>query len=154
MVRPGLALYGYVSPPTGRAPQSRIHVEPILEWKAKILAVRDVSAGARLGYNATYQAPKPTRVGVLAVGYGDGLNRRMSNGGQVLVRGIRCPIVGLVSMDVSLVDISAAPDVETGEEATLIGESLDAHQMARHCDTIPYEILCGISKRVPRVCEK
>ena len=91
------------------------------------------------------------RIGVLPVGYGDGLSRRMSNGGEVMVLGKRCPIVGLVSMDLTLVDLTAAPRAEPGDEVTLIGESIDAIYMARQCGTIPYEVLCSISKRVPRV---
>ena len=151
MVRPGLALYGYVNPALGSAVEPRIRTAPVLEWKARILLVRDAPAGARLGYGGTYTAERPMRIGVLSVGYGDGLSRRMSNGGEVMVRGKRCPIVGLVSMDLTLVDLTTAPAAEPGEEVTLIGESIDARHMARQCDTILYEVLCGISKRVPRV---
>ncbi len=151
MVRPGLALYGYVNPAIGSAVEPRVRPAPVLEWKARILLVRDAPAGAKLGYNGTYTAERPMRVGVLSVGYGDGLSRRMSNGGEVVVHGKRCPIVGLVSMDLTLVDITAAPRAKPGDEVTLIGESIDALHMARRCDTIPYEVLCNISKRVPRV---
>ena len=151
MVRPGLALYGYVNPAVGSAVEPRIRTAPVLEWKARILLVRDAPAGARLGYSGTYTAERPMRIGVLSVGYGDGLSRRMSNGGEVMVRGKRCPIVGLVSMDLTLVDLSAAPAAEPGEEVTLIGESIDARHMARQCGNISYEVLCNISKRVPRV---
>ena len=151
MVRPGLALYGYVNPAIGRAVEPRIRTAPVLEWKTRILLVREARAGARLGYSGTYTAERPMRIGVLSVGYGDGLSRRMSNGGEAVIRGERCPIVGLVSMDLTLVDLTAAPAAEPGEEVTLIGESIDAQHMARQCDTIPYEVLCNISKRVPRV---
>ena len=151
MVRPGLALYGYVNPAIGSPVEPRIRTAPVLEWKARILLVRDAPAGARLGYSGTYTAERPMRIGVLSVGYGDGLSRRMSNGGEVMVLGKRCPIVGLVNMDLTLVDLTAAPRAEPSDEVTLIGESIDALRMARQCDTIPYEVLCNISKRVPRV---
>jgi alanine racemase len=91
------------------------------------------------------------RLAVISAGYGDGLNRRMSNGGLLLVRGERRPIVGLVSMDVTSLDVTGLEGVEAGEEITLIGEGLDASEMAERCGSIAYEVLCGISNRVPRV---
>ena len=151
MVRPGLALYGYVCPPLGSAPASFVEVRPALQWNARILALREAAEGARLGYQGSYGAKGPMRVAVVSVGYGDGLNRRMSNRGVVLLRGERRPIVGLVSMDVTLVDVTGVQNLETGEEVTLIGPGLDAWEMARQCGTIAYETLCGIASRVPRV---
>lgn len=151
MVRPGLALFGYVNPCTGAKRDALFRIEPALEWRAKIVAVREVAEGALLGYDATYRAERPMRVGVAAVGYGDGLDRRMSNGGIVLVGGSPCPIVGLLSMDVTLVDLSNAPGAAPGDEVVLIGGEWNAWKMAERCGTIPYEILCGISKRVLRV---
>ncbi|HYL31161.1 MAG TPA: alanine racemase C-terminal domain-containing protein, partial [Gemmatimonadales bacterium] len=130
------------------------HVQPILTWKAVVLAVKDYPAGAALGYNASFRTGRPMRVGVVAAGYADGLDRRLSNGGAVLAAGRRAQIVGLVSMDVCLVDLSAAPQVSVGDYLTLIGqdgsETLDAAQLAEHCRTVPYEILCRIGKRVVR----
>jgi alanine racemase len=151
MVRPGLALYGYLTAPLGPAPPPRIQVRPALEWNARILAVRDAPAGAKIGYEGSFTATEPMRLAVISAGYGDGLSRRMSNGGQVLVRGERRPIVGLVSMDVTSVDVTGLHGIEAGEEATLIGDGLDAGEMARQCGSIAYEALCGISSRVPRV---
>jgi alanine racemase len=151
MVRPGLALYGYLCPAVGAAPLPRIEVRPALEWKAGILAVRDAAEGARLGYQGAFTAKSPMRLAVVSAGYGDGLNRRMSNGGAVLVRGERRPIVGLVSMEVTLVDVTGLDGIEAGEEVTLIGAGLDAWEMAGRCGSIAYEALCGISSRVPRV---
>jgi alanine racemase len=151
MVRPGLALYGYLCPALGAGPPARIEVHPALEWNARILAVREAAAGARLGYQGAFTATAPMRLAVVSAGYGDGLSRRMSNGGKVLVRGSRKPVVGLVSMDVTLVDVTGMDGVEVGEEVTLIGPGLDAWEMARRCDSIAYEVLCGISGRVPRV---
>jgi alanine racemase len=151
MVRPGLALYGYLATPSGPAPQPRIQVRPALEWKARVLAVREAPAGAKVGYEGSFTAKGPMRLAVISAGYGDGLNRRMSNGGLLLVRGERRPIVGLVSMDVTSLDVTGLEGVEAGEEITLIGEGLDASEMAERCGSIPYEVLCGISNRVPRV---
>jgi alanine racemase len=151
MVRPGLALYGYLSPVLGPAPPARIEVRPALEWRSGILAVREAAEGAKVGYQAAFTANGPMRLAVVSAGYGDGLSRRMSNGGTVLVRGARRPIVGLVSMEVALVDVTGLDGIEAGEEVTLIGDGLDAWEMARQCGSIAYEVLCGISSRVPRV---
>jgi len=151
MVRPGLALYGYVNRPAGTPERSKFELEPVLEWKAKIVAIRDVAPGAVLGYDATFRAERAMRIGVVSVGYGDGLDRRMSNGGMVKIGMPECPIVGLISMDVTLVDLTNAPDAAPGDDVTLIGNGRGADRMADRCGTIPYEILCRISKRVPRV---
>jgi alanine racemase len=151
MVRPGLALFGYVNPPVGAPIGRRLDLEPALEWKGRIVAVRYVAAGAVLGYDATYRAERPMRIGVVSVGYGDGLDRRMSNGGIVLAGASECPIAGLISMDVTLVDLSNAPGATPGDDVTLIGKQRNAWRMAERCGTIPYEVLCGISKRVPRL---
>lgn len=151
MVRPGLAIYGYVSPSSGPAPASRLQVRPVLEWKTRIHSIKDVAAGSRLGYYGAYRAERPLRAAVLPVGYGDGLNRRMSEGGEVVVRGARCPILGLLSMDLTTIDLSSVPEAAVGDEVTLIGPMIDAQVMAERCGTIVYETLCGISKRVPRI---
>ncbi len=151
MVRPGLALYGYLPEPSGPGPAPRFTVEPVLEWMTRIIMVRDVAKGVRLGYDGAYTTREPMRVGVVSVGYGDGFSRRMSNGGQVLVRNRSCPVIGLVSMDVTLVDLRPVPEAKLADEVTLIGKGLDATVMAGHCGTIPHEVLCGLSKRVPRI---
>jgi alanine racemase len=156
MVRPGLALYGYLMPPRGREPvEPPPCLDPILSWKARILTVKEYGAGAPLGYNASFRTDRPMRVGVVAAGYADGLDRRLSNGGIVLAAGRPARIVGLVSMDVCLVDLSAAPELAPGDCITLLGQDgdakLDALQMAERCGAIPYEILCGIGKRCSRV---
>lgn len=151
MARPGLALYGYVKPPVGRAGLSGRELRPVLEWRAKLLAVRDVKAAASIGYGATFVATRPMRVGVLSVGYGDGLDWRLSNRGAVSIAGSRCPIVGEISMDLTIVDLTAATEAKEGDEALLLGtEPYDAHWMAGLTGGISYEVLCRISKRVPR----
>ena len=151
LVRPGISLYGYVAEAWGDAPASRLRLTPALEWKTRIQVARPVAAGNLVGYNGTFRVEKATRIGVLPVGYGDGFDRRLSNRGEVVIAGLRCPIVGVVSMDVTLVDLKNAPDTQPGDEVTLIGESMDAAEMATLLDTIPLEVLCRISKRVPRM---
>jgi alanine racemase len=155
MVRPGLALYGYLMPPRGKPAAPLFEPQPILSWKARVLTVREYAAGVPLGYDAAFRTSAPMRVGVIAAGYADGLDRRLSNGGIVLAGGRRTPIVGLVSMDVCLIDLSGAPEIGPGSYVTLLGregsEAVDAAQMAERCHTIPYDILCGIRARVKRV---
>ena len=151
LVRPGISLYGYVAAARGDAPASRLRLTPALEWKTRIQLVRPVATGALVGYNGTYRAAAPTRIGILPIGYGDGLDRRLSNRGEVVIGGRRCPIVGLVSMDIALVDLENVPQAQPGDEVTLVGASLDAAEMASLLDTIPLEVLCRISERVPRI---
>ena len=150
MVRPGLALYGYVSPARGAAPESRLPVRPALEWSASILSIRDVREGSLLGYGGTYRATETMRVGVVGTGYGHGFDCRLSSGGEVLVGDRRCRVVGSISMDVTLIDLRRSPEALPGDEVTLIGDGLDAQVMADRCGTIVYEVLCGISGRVRR----
>jgi alanine racemase len=154
MVRPGLALYGYFLPPSGSSAEPRCEVRPVLTWKARILAVRDFPAGVPLGYLAAYRTERPMRVAVVAAGYADGVDRRLSNGGPVLAGGRRTGVLGLVSMDTCLLDLTAAPHLRPGDYVTLLGsdgsETLTALDLANYCHTIPYEILCGIGRRVPR----
>lgn len=159
MVRPGLALYGYYLPfqRAGREVSGsrwRLNVKPVLTWKTRILAVRQVGASQALGYGGTYTTKGPARIAVLPVGYADGLNRALSSGGRVIVREHYAPIVGRISMDLTLVDVTGIPGVDVGDEVVLLGSShgltVDAREHAALANTIPYEILCAISKRVPR----
>ncbi len=159
MVRPGISLYGYYLPfmsvidgYSGHTPD--LPVKPVLEWKTRIISLRDVGARQALGYNAAYITQAPARIAALPVGYGDGLSRQLSNRGRVIVRGDFANIVGNVSMDITLIDVTGLP-VDVGDEVILIGESgkrsITAWDHAGHAQTIPYEILCNISARVPRV---
>ena len=159
MVRPGLALYGYHLP-FERAARVvsgsglRLSVKPVLTWKTRILSLRDMRAGQALGYGGTYVTKAPSRVAILPVGYADGLNRGLSAGGRVIVREHYAPIVGRISMDLTTVDVTGIPGVEVADEVVLLGShdglSVDAREHAELANTIPYEILCAISKRVPR----
>lgn len=161
MVRPGISLYGYLpfASDTRYAIDlsHRLPVKPILSWKTRILALRDVPEASPISYNGTYVTPAPARIAVLPVGYADGLSRHLSSSGsergRVIVRGEYAAIVGTVTMDLTMVDVTGIP-AEVGDEVTIIGAGRDkritAWELASHAQTIPYEILCGISKRVCR----
>jgi alanine racemase len=159
MVRPGLALYGYYLPfeRAGREVSGsalRLAVKPVLTWKTRILSLREVRPGQALGYGGTYVTKAPARIAVLPVGYADGLNRALSSRGRVIVREYYAPIVGRISMDLTLADVTGLPGISVGDEVILLGSldglSMDAQEHATLANTVPYEILCGISKRVPR----
>jgi alanine racemase len=158
MVRPGLALYGYLPPfsvHAGVKLSAPLAVEPVLTWKARIISQREVPAAQAIGYNATYITQAPSRIAVIAAGYGDGFNRAMSNKGRVIIRDHYAPVVGRISMELTAIDVTGIPGTEIGDEALLIGRSehcsVTAEDHARWVGTIPYEITCGINWRVPRV---
>lgn len=149
-VRPGLALYGYPGSDSVDLP-----LRPALRWRTEVLRIRTLRVGESAGYGRSFRATTETRLATIPVGYGDGLLRSASNRGQVLIHGVRCPIVGNVAMDLSTIDVSAIPDVSIGDEALLLGEQdgakLDARDLAEAASTIPYEVLTNVSRRVPRV---
>lgn len=153
MVRPGISLYGYYPVFSPRRPETP-KVLPVLSWKTRAISIRNVPCGKRVGYNGTFTTLRDSRIAVLPVGYADGLNRRLSSKGRVLIRGQFAPIVGRISMDLTLIDITDIPDVAIGEEVVILGtsgsERIDAAEHARLDSTISYEVLCNISKRVPR----
>ena len=151
MARPGLAVYGCLGGPVGVAPAARFEAQPALEWHAAVLAVRDVPAGGRIGYGGSFTAERPLRTAVLGVGYGDGYRRELCGRGRVWLGGGYRPILGRISMDLTVVDVSDAPQVQPGDEAVVLGAEVTAHELAQLCGTIPYEILCGISARAPRL---
>jgi alanine racemase len=156
MVRTGLSLYGYSLPLereqdyTGPAdPLVRPRLQPVMRWKARVTHIREVEAGTRLGYNGTFTAPARMRLALLPLGYADGLRRELSGtdakpGGSVLFGSQAAAIVGRVSMNLTLVDVTALPAVAVGDEAIVLGEGFTAEDHARIAGTIPYEILCGI----------
>ena len=154
LVRPGHAIYGYVSPTRGSAPTPTFRVEPALTWKARIVAVKDVQAGAKIGYGGSFVAPGPMRIGVIAAGYADGVPHRLSNKGKVIAGGRYAPILGTVSMDLTTIDVTQSAHLVPGDDVTLLGSegdvSLDAQQIAKAAGTISYNVLCGISARVKR----
>jgi alanine racemase len=154
LVRPGHAIYGYVSPARGHAPAPILKVQPVLSWRTRIITVKDVPAGAKVGYGGSFVAAAPMRLAVLSAGYADGVPHRLSNKGKVIAGGHFAQIVGTVSMDLTTIDVTNCPNVRPGDEVTLLGRegdlSLDAQQIARTAGTISYNVLCGISGRVKR----
>ena len=159
MVRPGIALYGYSLPFTRGAETAAVAelpLRPVLSWKTRVLTVKEVAAREAVGYMGTFVTKSKSRIAVLPVGYADGYPRLLSNRARVIVRGEYASVVGRVSMDLTIVDVTHIAGVAVGDEVVLIGESVggksvDAVELARLCETVPYEILCGISQRVPRV---
>jgi alanine racemase len=157
MLRPGLALYGYLDrfALDGISWESEVGFAPVLEWKTQVTSLRTLQAGETVGYGRSFVAERETRVALLPVGYADGYNRLLSNRGEVLVRGKRAPIAGRVSMDQTVVDVTEIPGVAIGDEVVLLGsqgeESIDAWELADLVGTVPWEVLCAIRSRVPRV---
>jgi len=166
MVRPGIALYGYSLAFT-RAGQPAavpaLPLQPVLSWKTRVLTVKEVAAGQAVGYMGTFVTKTQSRIAVLPVGYADGYPRLLSNRARVILGGEYAPVVGRVSMDLTILDVSHIRGVAVGDEVILIGKdvgrvvgegsgkSVDAVELARWCESVPYEILCGLSQRVPRV---
>jgi alanine racemase len=146
-VRPGLALYG-VSP-FADATAADHGLKPVMTLETTVLTVREVKRGETVGYAGAWRAGRDSSIAILAAGYGDGLPRHLVNGTPVLVTGARYPLVGRVSMDMIAVDVTGAPKVTAGSKATIWGEGLPVEEIAAHAQTIPYELLCGVSQRVP-----
>lgn len=148
--RVGLALYGGEPLDAG---ESRL--EPVMRWRTEILRLKDLPRGHAVGYGMTFRTERPTRLATLPVGYADGYNRLLSNKGDVLVRGRRAPVVGRVSMDLITVDVTDIPGAACGDEVILLGrqgdEEVSVEEIAAKTGTISYEVLCGVSARVPRV---
>jgi alanine racemase len=163
LLRPGLALYGLApkfdpafsgSEPAALA-EAHQRLEPVLSWKTKVVGVRSVPAGASVGYNGTFVATEPMRLALLAVGYGDGLERRLGNQFSLLVHGQRVPLVGRISMDQAVLDVTEIPDVSSGDEVVILGtqgtETITAFDHAQVAGTIPWEIFTRIGPRVVRI---
>lgn len=163
MVRSGIALYGYCLPIEGSGTipvvsKLRSALEPVMTWKTRVLDVRDVAAGDTLGYNATFAAPRPMRLAILPVGYADGLRRELSStnskaGGWVMLRspeghGLRAAVVGRISMNLTMVDVSKIEGVRVGDEVVLLGDGVTADDHARLAGTISYAVLCGVNSTI------
>jgi alanine racemase len=163
LVRPGLALYGSTS---GRSLGQRLGVHvmgadsliglrPVLHLQSQIVALRDLLPGAKVSYGGLFEARRPIRIATVPIGYADGYSRRMTGRAEVLVQGRRCKVVGAITMDMCMVDVTGVPEVRIGDPVVLIGaqgeERITVEELAGWADTIPWEILCAISKRVPRI---
>jgi alanine racemase len=157
MLRPGLALYGYLDRFTldSLSWEAETEFAPVLAWKTRVTSLRTLQAGETAGYGSTFAAARETCLALLPVGYADGLNRLLSNRGQVLIHGQRAPIAGRISMDQTSVDVTDIPGVAIGDEAVLLGnqggQTITAWDLADLTSTIPWEVLCAIGPRVPRL---
>jgi alanine racemase len=162
MLRPGLALYGLVprfdpdfeiAEPEGLT-AARESLRPVLEWKSQVVGVRHVEAGAMVGYNGTFVATEPMRLALVAIGYADGFDRKLGNHFSLLVLGARAPVVGRVSMDQTVIDVTEIADVEAGDDVVVIGaqgeEQITAFDHADATGTIPWEVFTRIGMRVER----
>jgi alanine racemase len=151
MVRPGLMLYGYNPLESGVAADLR----PVLSLVTRIAFLKKVPAGVPISYGRTFVTKRESLIATIPIGYADGYSRGLSNKGEALVRGKRVPIAGRVCMDMSMLDVTDVPDVAAGDEVVLIGSSgserITADDIASKTGTIAYEVLCGISGRVPRI---
>lgn len=152
-VRPGLLLYGLVPPPMA----STLALTPAMRLTSRVVTVKGVRPGERIGYGGRHEAATPMRVAIVPAGYADGLDRRLEGRGAALVRGRRAPIVGAVSMDMLTIDVTDIEGVSTGDEVVLLGaqgeaswQTIDAREMAAWIGTIPYEVLCRLGSRVER----
>jgi len=152
LVRPGLLSYGLY--PSAQV-RKKVAVKPVLSFKTKVAQLKEVFPGETISYGRTYQAKTPTKAALLPVGYGDGYDFLLSNKGEVLIRGRRSPVLGRVTMDLTMVDVSGIPEVKVGDEVTIIGrdggEKITAGEIAERVGTLSYEVLCLIGKRAPRV---
>jgi len=142
-VRVGVALFGV------EVVGSRL--DPVLRWRTEIMRLKDLPPSHGIGYGTTFHTLRPSRIATLPVGYADGYDRSFSNNADVLVRGRRAPVVGRVSMDLVTIDVTDIPAVRYGDEVILLGDEISADELAKRAGTISYEVLCRISKRVPRV---
>lgn len=179
MVRPGVSLFGVhplaesrvvrshvrATPDEGdgefgdsETPTSNGELRPVMSVLSQIVALREIPAGETVGYGATWKATRASRIATLPIGYADGLSRALSNTGEALVRGKRAPLVGVVSMDMVMLDVTDVPGASVGDEAVLLGQQrgalgtdeITATEIARHSGTIAWEVLTNISRRVPR----
>jgi alanine racemase len=150
-VRPGILLYG--CHPSDRC--QRMEIQPVVEFRTRVLFLKAVPAATPVGYGRTFRTARPSRIATLPVGYHDGLPRTVPQRGSVILRGRRAPFAGVVSMDLATVDVTGIPEVQTGDVATLVGredqEEIRVEEVAAGARSIPYEILCRIGQRVPRV---
>jgi len=152
MVRPGIMMYGWY--PSGETSES-IPIKPVMTFKTKVLYVKNIAAGESVSYGRQFITSKPTRIATLAVGYGDGYNRLLTNQGTVLIRGEKYPVVGRVCMDLIHADIASNQEIQPGDEVVLFGrqgaEEVSVYEICEKLHTIPYEVCCWVARRVPRV---
>jgi len=151
-VRPGLIIYGMYPKKNFK---NKLKLKPSLSLKSKIVYLKDVPPGRSISYGRTYITQRHTKIATIPIGYGDGYGRILSNKGEVLVRGVRAPVIGKVTMDQTMIDVGHIKNVKVGDDVVLIGKQkrhrITAEELARLCSTIPYEIVCSLGARVPRL---
>ena len=151
MVRPGLMIYGLTYT---KKEQDKINLKPVLSWKTRVVLIREIKRRTPISYGATYRTAGDTRIAVLAIGYGDGYNRMLSNRGKVIIGGKKYDVCGRVCMDMTMVDIGNEASVKVGDEVILIGKSnnqqIRVEDIAKICRTVPNEIVCAINKDLKR----
>ena len=145
-VRPGLMLFG--ASPLPQRTARELGLQPAMQLQSRIIAIREFEAGETIGYARAYRCPQRMPVGVIAVGYADGVHRSLGSGTPLLIGGQRVPLVGRVSMDMITVDLRAAPQAQVGDRVVLWGEGLPVEEVASHAGTLAYELLCGLTQRV------
>lgn len=158
MVRPGAILYGYhpgLDPVERRIEiESKLPLRPVMSLRARLIGLRTIAPGDSVGYNASWVAQRPSKTAVMSAGYGDGVHRSLGNRGSVHIRGHCAPMIGIISMDVTLLDVTDVPDVAMGDVATVYGTDGDnvypANVIARSIGTVTSDLLCAVSQRVPR----
>ncbi|KUO72688.1 MAG: alanine racemase [Desulfosporosinus sp. BRH_c37] len=152
LVRLGISLYGLT--PSSQV-GGNVGLEPVMSWKTKISHVKGIETGVSVSYGRTFQAAYPTRVATIPVGYADGLRRALSNQGEMLIHGRRSTIIGRICMDQTMLEVTKISEVHVGDVVTILGkdgyDQITATEMAEWIGTISYEVVCGISKRVPRL---
>jgi len=156
MIRAGIATYGiWPSEATQTTVSDALTLEPALAWRTSLVVVRDVEAGRSVGYGCSFVTARPSRIGVLPIGYAEGVPRALSNAGVALVRGMRVPFVGRVCMNMAFVDVTDVPQGATGDPVTLVGRdgdgAIDANELAARAGTIGYELLARLPHSLPRI---
>ena len=160
MVRPGLILYGSLPSPSINKvlSQKGNHFKPVMQWKSQIILIKPIAKGQPISYSGSFTTQQNSLVATLPIGYADGLHRSLSNKIDVLIRGKRAPQIGNICMDMTLIDVTKIQGVAEGDEVVLFGEQegqvIQVEEMATKGETIPYEILCNVGKRVPRIYNK
>ncbi len=146
--RPGIMLYGAYPHPRFN---NKANLKPVMQLKTKIISLKEVPAGVAVSYCGTYITKRTSKIAVIAAGYADGYSRAFSNCGEVLIQQKKCPVVGRVCMDHTMIDVTDLPHVKIGDEVLLWGEGLRAEYLAEKINTIAYELFCGVAARVPRL---
>ncbi len=147
MVRLGLIIYG-ISPTYDPNPMG---FHPVMKVKSKISFIKTIPPGHSVSYSRSFIAKKPTTIATVPIGYADGYDRKLSNKGWMMVRGMRAPVIGDVTMDTTMIDVTDIPEVKIGDEVIVLDESISAWDIARTIDSIPYEVISRMGKRLPRL---